>query len=115
MDLRILVPLFLGSCLAVDQTVMELRRVNNNLEGIKSLLTGLQEVERGVLASIGVLGRAASGGGRALREGTIVDLESRARKLKVSVNSATTGVYKCYAGGSLVHSFHVTMEREARL
>ena len=28
-----------GSCLAVDQTVMELRRVNNNLEGIKSLLT----------------------------------------------------------------------------
>lgn len=147
MDLRILVPLFLGSCLAVDQTVMELRRVNNNLEGIKSLLTGLQEVERGVLASIGVLGRAASGGGRALREGaeehlqgrqgeviqlrcrarsdltwrverpegTIVDLESRARKLKVSVNSATTGVYKCYAGGNLVHSFHVTMEREARL
>ena len=86
-------------------------------------------------------------------EGTIVDLESRARKLKVlskliasnnnnnnnskkakgsvkevsnnnvdnlqntqvSVNSATTGVYKCYAGGNLVHSFHVTMEREARL
>ena len=59
-------------------------------------------------------------------EGTIVDIESRARKLKVwsdkplkqnatenmqvSVNSATTGVYKCYAGGSLVHSFHVTME-----
>ena len=31
--------LFEGSCLAVDQTVMELRRVNNNLEGIKSLLT----------------------------------------------------------------------------
>ena len=29
----------IGSCLAVDQTVMELRRVNNNLEGIKSLLT----------------------------------------------------------------------------
>ena len=65
-------------------------------------------------------------------EGTIVDIESRARKLKVlsilqlchvdnlqniqvSVNSATTGVYKCYAGGNLVHSFHVTMEREARL
>jgi len=135
--------------LAVDQTVMELRRVNNNLEGIKSLLTGLQEVERGVLASIGVLGRTGSGagGGRALREGaeehlqgrqgeviqlrcrarsdltwkverpegTIVDIESRARKLKVSVNSATTGVYKCYAGGNLVHSFHVTMEREASL
>ena len=25
--------------MAVDQTVMELRRVNNNLEGIKNLLT----------------------------------------------------------------------------
>ena len=63
-------------------------------------------------------------------EGTIVDIESRARKLKVwsdkplkqnatenmqvSVNSATTGVYKCYAGGSLVHSFHVTMEHGVR-
>ena len=69
-------------------------------------------------------------------EGTIVDIESRARKLKVlstqmfpitdtvlttsicmqvSVNSATTGVYKCFAGGNLVHSFHVTMEHGARL
>jgi len=147
MDLRLFLPFFIGSCLAVDQTVMELRRVNNNLEGIKSLLNGLQEVERGVLASIASLGRAGSGGGRAQREGaeehlqgrpgeviqlrcrarsditwrverpegSIVDIESRARKLKVSLNSATTGVYKCYAGNDLVHSFHVTLEPSARL
>ena len=62
-------------------------------------------------------------------EGSIVDIESRARKLKVllnkdfffikspqvSLNSATTGVYKCYAGNDLVHSFHVTLEPSARL
>ena len=61
-------------------------------------------------------------------EGSIVDIESRARKLKVllnkgfflkssqvSLNSATTGVYKCYAGNDLVHSFHVTLEPSTRL
>ena len=36
---------------------------------------GLQEVERGVLASINVLGR--SGGGRALREGAEEHLQGR--------------------------------------
>ena len=94
----------------MDQTVLELRRVNSNLEGLHGLLASVVEVERGVLAALGGLGRA-----RAHREGAeehvqgregeviqlrcrararitwrvqraggaLVELESRARKLKV--------------------------------
>ena len=41
--------------------------------------------------------------------GDILNLDSQARKLRITLSEATTGVYHCYSAGRLVHSFAVRM------
>merc|ERR1740137_231962 len=41
--------------------------------------------------------------------GDILNLDSQARKLRITLSEATRGVYHCYSAGRLVHSFTVRM------
>ena len=42
--------------------------------------------------------------------GEILNLDSQSRKLKISLEPETAGIYHCYSGGKLAHSFHMTLK-----